>query len=212
MELKKRTDQIRKILRTIYPDVKTPLSHETPFQLLVATILSAQCTDKQVNRVTAVLFEQLKTPTDFADAPIKTLENYIHSTGFYHNKAKNIKKCSRQILDTHNGRVPQTMAELVKLPGVGRKTANVLLGAAFNTPGMVVDTHVARISRRLGLTTHKDAVKIEYDLMKIVPQRSWNDFSLQLIFFGRATCSARRPKCPECPVAKLCPWPDKAAE
>jgi endonuclease-3 len=212
MELKKRTDQIRKILRTIYPDVKTPLSHETPFQLLVATILSAQCTDKQVNRVTAVLFEQLKTPTDFADAPIKTLEKYIHSTGFYHNKAKNIKKCSRQILDTHNGRVPQTMAELVKLPGVGRKTANVLLGAAFNTPGMVVDTHVARISRRLGLTTHKDAVKIEYDLMKIVPQRSWNDFSLQLIFFGRATCSARRPKCPECPVAKLCPWPDKAAE
>jgi endonuclease-3 len=211
MELKKRTDQIRKILRTIYPDVKTPLSHETPFQLLVATILSAQCTDKQVNRVTAVLFEQLKTPTDFADAPIKTLEKYIHSTGFYHNKAKNIKKCSRQILDTHNGRVPQTMAELVKLPGVGRKTANVLLGAAFNTPGMVVDTHVARISRRLGLTTNKDAVKIEYDLMKIVPQRSWNDFSLQLIFFGRATCSARRPKCPECPVAKLCHWPDKTA-
>jgi len=209
MELKKRTDKIRKILRAIYPDVKTPLRHHTPFQLLVATILSAQCTDKQVNRVTGVLFEHLKTPADFANAPLKTLEKYIHSTGFYHNKAKNIKNCSRQILDRHNGRVPQTMAELVKLPGVGRKTANVVLGAAFNTPGMVVDTHVARISRRLGLTTSKDAVKIEHDLMKIVPPRSWNDFSLQLIFFGRQTCAARNPKCPACPIAKLCPWPDK---
>ena len=211
MEIRKRTDKIRKILRTIYPDVKTPLRHQTPFQLLVATILSAQCTDKQVNRVTGVLFDHLKTPADFVKEPLKTLEKYIHSTGFYHNKARNIKNCSQAILDTHNGRVPQTMAELVKLPGVGRKTANVVLGAAFNTPGMVVDTHVARISRRLGLTTNKDAVKIEFDLMKIVPKRSWNDFSLQLIFFGRETCSARNPKCPACPIAKLCPWPEKAA-
>jgi len=209
MELKMRTDKIRKILRTIYPDVKTPLRHQNPFQLLVATILSAQCTDKQVNRVTGVLFEHLKTPADFAGAPLKTIEKYIHSTGFYHNKARNIKNCSQEILDTHGGRVPQTMAELVKLPGVGRKTANVLLGAAFNTPGMVVDTHVARISRRLGLTSNKDAVKIEFDLMKIVPQRAWNDFSLQLIFFGRETCSARNPECPACPIAKLCPWPEK---
>ena len=211
MQQRTRTDKIRKILSKLYPDVQTPLYHETPFQLLVATILSAQCTDKQVNRVTGVLFNHLKTPTEFEKAPLKTLEKYIHSTGFYHNKAKNIKNCSRQILDTHNGRVPQTMAELVKLPGVGRKTANVVLGAAFNTPGMVVDTHVARISRRLGLTTSKDAVKIEYDLLKIVPQRSWNDFSLQLIFFGRETCSARNPKCPACPIAKLCPWPEKTA-
>jgi endonuclease-3 len=210
MELRTRTDKIRQILRRLYPEAKTPLYHETPFQLLVATILSAQCTDKLVNRVTKVLFNHLKTPAEFAKAPLKTLEKYIHSTGFYHNKAKNIKNCSQEILDTHNGRVPQTMAELVKLPGVGRKTANVVLGAAFNTPGMVVDTHVARISRRLGLTTHKDAVKIEFDLMKIVPQKSWNDFSLQLIFFGRETCSARSPKCPACPLAKLCPWPDKA--
>jgi len=210
MQLKTRTDKIRKILRSIYPDVKTPLRHQNPFQLLVATILSAQCTDKQVNRVTAVLFKHLKTPADFAEAPLKTLENYIHSTGFYHNKAKNIKNCSKVILGTHNGRVPQTMAELVKLPGVGRKTANVVLGAAFNTPGMVVDTHVARISGRLGLTENKDAVKIEFDLMKIVPQRAWSDFSLQLVFFGRETCAARKPKCPTCPVAKLCPWPDKA--
>ena len=209
MELKTRTDKIRKILRTIYPDVKTPLIHQTAFQLLIATILSAQCTDKQVNRVTAVLFKHLKTPADFAGAQLKTIEKHIHSTGFYHNKAKNIKNCSQEIIDTHGGRVPQTMAELVKLPGVGRKTANVVLGAAFNTPGMVVDTHVARISQRLGLTMNKDAVKIEFDLMKIIPKRAWNDFSLQLIFFGRETCSARKPKCPTCPLNKLCPWPDK---
>jgi endonuclease-3 len=209
MELKTRTDKIRKILRTIYPDVKTPLIHQTAFQLLIATILSAQCTDKQVNRVTAVLFKHLKTPADFAGAQLKTIEKNIHSTGFYHNKAKNIKNCSQEIIDTHGGRVPQTMAELVKLPGVGRKTANVVLGAAFNTPGMVVDTHVARISQRLGLTMNKDAVKIEFDLMKIIPKRAWNDFSLQLIFFGRETCSARKPKCPTCPIVKLCPWPDK---
>ena len=209
MELKTRTDKIRKILRTIYPDVKTPLIHQTAFQLLIATILSAQCTDKQVNRVTAVLFKHLKTPADFAGAQLKTIEKNIHSTGFYHNKAKNIKNCSQEIIDTHGGRVPQTMAELVKLPGVGRKTANVVLGAAFNTPGMVVDTHVSRISQRLGLTQNKDAVKIEFDLMKIIPKQDWNDFSLQLIFFGRETCSARKPKCPTCPLNKLCPWPDK---
>ncbi len=209
MQLKTRTDKIRKILRTIYPDVKTPLIHQTAFQLLIATILSAQCTDKQVNRVTAVLFKHLKTPADFAGAQLKTIEKKIHSTGFYHNKAKNIKNCSQEIIDTHGGRVPQTMAELVQLPGVGRKTANVVLGAVFNIPGLVVDTHVARISQRLGLTMNKDAVKIEFDLMKIIPKRAWNDFSLQLIFFGRETCSARKPKCPTCPLNKLCPWPDK---
>jgi len=209
MELKKRTDQIRKILRTIYPDVKTPLRHETPFQLLVATILSAQCTDKQVNRVTTVLFNHLKTPADFSGAPIKTIEGFIRSTGFYHNKAKNIKNCSRTLLETHDGHVPQTLAELVELPGVGRKTANVVLGAAFGIPGIVVDTHVARISGRLGLTANTDPVKIEFDLMKIIPKRAWHDFCLHLIYFGRETCAARKPKCPICPLHKLCPWPDK---
>ena len=211
MELRKRTDKIRKILRTIYPDVKTPLRHRSPFQLLVATILSAQCTDKQVNKVTQVLFQHLKSPADFAAAPLKTIEKYIRSTGFYHNKAKNIKKCSQAIIAAHNSNVPRTLEELVKLPGVGRKTANVVLGAAFDTPGMVVDTHVARISQRLGLTRNKDAVKIEFDLMKIVPKKAWNDFSLQLIFFGRETCSARKPKCYSCPMTKLCPYPDKTA-
>jgi endonuclease-3 len=209
MDLKTRTDKIRKILRTIYSDVKTPLIHQTPFELLVATILSAQCTDKQVNQVTPVLFKRLKTPADFAAAPLKSIEKLIRPTGFFHNKAKNIKNCSRALLDQHNGRVPQTLDELVKLPGVGRKTANVVLGAVFGISGVVVDTHVARISGRLGLTENKDPVKIEFDLMEIVPKRAWNDFSLQLIFFGRETCMARKPKCSTCPLDKLCPWPLK---
>ena len=206
MQLKPRADRIRKILRKIYPEVKTPLFHQNPFQLLVATILSAQCTDKQVNQVTAVLFQGLKTPADFAAAPLKSIEKLIRPTGFFHNKAKNIKNCSKTLLDQHSGQVPQTLEELVKLPGVGRKTANVVLGAAFGISGVVVDTHVARISGRLGLTENKDPVKIEFDLMKIIPKRAWNDFSLQLIFFGRETCMARKPKCPTCPLNKLCPW------
>ena len=209
MQLRRRTDKIRKILRTIYPDVKTQLYYNTPFQLLVATILSAQCTDKQVNRVTRVMFDHLKTPADFSEAPIKTIEGFIRSTGFYHNKASNIKKCSRRLLEIHNGRVPQTLEELVELPGVGRKTANVVLGAAFGTPGIVVDTHVARISGRLGLTANTDAVKIEFDLMKLIPKRAWHDFCLQLIYFGRETCMARKPKCSICPLGRLCPWPGK---
>ena len=207
--LKMRADKIRKILRKIYPEVKTQLFHKNPFQLLVATILSAQCTDKQVNQVTPVLFKRLKTPADFAAAPLKSIEKLIRPTGFFHNKAKNIKNCSKALLDQHSGGVPQTLEELVKLPGVGRKTANVVLGAAFGISGVVVDTHVARISGRLGLTANKDPVKIEFDLMEIVPKRVWNDFSLQLIFFGRETCMARKPKCPTCPLDKLCPWPLK---
>jgi endonuclease-3 len=210
MQLKTRTNKIRAILRKIYPKVRTQLLHKNPFELLVATILSAQCTDRQVNQVTPVLFKGLKTPTDFVAVPLKTLENLIRPTGFFHNKAKNIKNCSRALLDRHNARVPQTLEELIKLPGVGRKTANVVLGAAFGISGVVVDTHVARISRRLGLTENKDPVKIEFDLMKIVPKRAWNDFSLQLIFFGRETCTARKPKCPTCPLNNLCPWPFKA--
>ena len=209
MNLKTRAAKIRKILRERYPDVKTPLLHETPFQLLVATILSAQCTDLQVNRVTATLFCHLKVPQDFAGASLKTIEGFIRSTGFFHNKAKNIQNCSRALLENHGGRVPDSLDELVKLPGVGRKTANVVLGAAFGVAGVVVDTHVSRISRRLGLTASRDPVKIEFDLMKIIPQSDWNDFSLMLIFFGREICSARKPKCPDCPLVKFCPWPDK---
>ncbi|UCF91557.1 MAG: endonuclease III [Desulfobacterales bacterium] len=209
MQLKTRAAKICAVLRTLYPDVRTPLNYDTPFQLLVATILSAQCTDLQVNRVTRVLFSQLKTPADFAEAPLEFLEELIRSTGFYHNKAQNIKKCSAAILRKHGNQVPHTLDELVQLPGVGRKTANVVLGAVFGVPGIVVDTHVARISNRLGLTPHKDPVKIEFDLMKIIPKKTWSDFSLQLIFFGRATCTARRPQCPVCALERLCPWPDK---
>jgi endonuclease-3 len=162
-----------------------------------------------VNQVTPVLFKRLKTPADFADAPLKSIEKLIRPTGFFQNKARNIKNCSIALLDLHSGQVPQSLEELVKLPGVGRKTANVVLGAAFGISGVVVDTHVARISGRLGLTENKDPVKIEFDLMKIVPKRAWNDFSLQLIFFGRETCMARKPKCPICSLNKLCPWPFK---
>lgn len=207
--LKKKTGKIRKTLRTLYPEVKTQLHHRNAFQLLVATILSAQCTDKQVNSVTEGLFSELKTPEDFAGAPLKKIEGLIHGTGFFRNKAKNIKSCAGMLQDQFDGRVPDTLLELVKLPGVGRKTANVVLGAAFNTPGIVVDTHVGRISQRLGLTANGDPVKIEYDLMEIIPQKDWSDFSLRLIYFGREYCKARKPNCPTCPLDRLCPYPHK---
>jgi endonuclease-3 len=206
---RKRTDKIRKILRTTYPEVKTQLDYQNPFQLLVATILSAQCTDKQVNRVTRTLFKKLPTPKAFADAPITMIEELIHSTGFFRNKAKNIQSCATVLMEQHKGHVPGTLEALVKLPGVGRKTANVVLGAAFNIPGIVVDTHVSRISQRLELTDHKDPVKIEFDLMEQMPKRAWNDFSLHLIYFGRETCSARKPKCGLCPMRKLCNFLDE---
>ena len=209
MQLKTRADKIRKLLREIYPEVRVQLLHQNPFEMLVATILSAQCTDKQVNQVTPVLFERLKTPADFAGAPLKTIEKLIRPTGFFHNKAKNIKNCSKALLDRHDGQVPRTLEELVKLPGVGRKTANVVLGAAFGIPGVVVDTHVGRISNRLGLTQNKNPVKIEFDLMALIPRRDWNDFCLRLIFFGRSACTARKPKCPQCSLKKICPWPHK---
>ena len=207
--VKSRADRISRILKERYPDVETPLFHETPFQLLVATILSAQCTDNQVNRVTRELFQELKAPDDFARANLKTIESYIRSTGFYHNKAKNIQNCSKMLLEHHGGRVPGSLEELVELPGVGRKTANVVLGAVFHTPGIVVDTHVGRISQRLGFTAQRDPVKIEFDLMEIVPRNDWSDFSLRLVFFGREICAARKPKCPDCPISNLCPWPEK---
>ncbi|MGB9498472.1 MAG: endonuclease III [Dissulfuribacterales bacterium] len=204
-----RIKKIRQILKVKYPEVKTQLNHKNAFQLLVATILSAQCTDRQVNGVTPKLFTQLKTPEDFARAPIKKIETLIHSTGFYHNKAKNLKNCAKTLIEYFNGDVPDTLEDLLKLPGAGRKTANVVLGAAFGIPGMVVDTHVARISQRLGLTASKNPVKIEFDLMKVIPEDEWNVFSLWLIYFGRAVCNARKPDCPGCFLNHLCKYPDK---
>jgi endonuclease-3 len=197
------------ILDARYPRVETPLSHRNPFELLVATILSAQCTDQQVNRVLPRLFARFGAPRAMARAGLAEIEELIRSTGFYRNKARHIKGCSEAILGRHGGEVPRTLEELVALPGVGRKTANVVLGAAFDIPGVVVDTHVARLSNRLGLTENRDPQKIERDLMHLVPERQWSDFSLRLVFFGRETCTARKPKCPACPLAHLCPYPSK---
>jgi len=207
--LRKKTDKIRKILRSAYPDVKTALTHRNAFELLVATILSAQTTDRQVNSVTGALFQRFPTAGDMAAAPLREVEALIRPTGFFHNKARNIIACAKALAEEHNSRVPRRLETLIQLPGVGRKTANVVLGAAFGIPGVVVDTHVKRITGRLGLTKHTDPVKIEYDLMAIVPKRAWNALGLQLIHFGRDVCHARKPACPECPLKGLCSYPNK---
>jgi endonuclease-3 len=209
MKASSRTEKIREILRTRYPDVKTQLDYNNPFELLVATILSAQCTDRQVNMVTENLFKKLKTPKDFAAASLETIEGYIRPTGYFRNKAKNIQSCSRVLVERYNGKVPDDLEELIKLPGVGRKTANVVLGAAFGIPGIVVDTHVSRIAQRLNLSDNEDPVKIEFDLMKIIPKKEWSDFCLHLIYFGREICRARNPLCINCPIARLCDSGDK---
>jgi len=197
-------DQVIKILGEKYPVVDTQLNHVSPFQLLIATILSAQCTDNQVNKVTKNLFAKYPGPSDIASAPLKDIKKIIFSTGFYNNKAKNIQACSKELLKQFNGEVLPEIEKLVKLPGVGRKTANVVLSTIFNMPAIVVDTHVARISNRLGLTTEKDPVKIEYDLMKKLPKNKWSDFSLWMIYFGREICDAKKPKCNDCPLTDLC--------
>jgi endonuclease-3 len=204
-----RAVKILAILNTLYPQVKPQLFYRNPFELLVATILSAQCTDNQVNRVTPGLFQRMRRPQDFVQTPAAEIEGLVRPTGFYRNKARNIKACCEALVRQHGGQVPRTLEELVALPGVGRKTANVVLGAAFDTPGVVVDTHVARLSNRLGLTRHTDPKKIELDLMQVIPRKEWSDFSLRLIFFGRETCIARKPKCPICRLEHLCPYPHK---
>jgi endonuclease-3 len=204
--LKTRAGQIVKILRTTYPDVKTALRHKNPLELLVATILSAQCTDVRVNQVTETLFKTLRSAKDYADVPLEELESMVRPTGFFRNKAKSIKACCRDLVDRHGGEIPDTMEDLVQLPGIGRKTANVILGNAFNIPGIVVDTHVKRLSQRMGLTENSDPVKIEFDLMKLIPKKAWTDFSHQMIWHGRTLCKARKPNCPECPLKDLCDY------
>jgi endonuclease-3 len=205
--------RVRKILAgwdKAYPHATCALDHQNAFQLLVATILSAQCTDARVNRVTPVLFRKYPSPADFAQADPQELERDIRSTGFYRNKAKSILASSRQIVEKFHGQVPKTMDELLELPGVARKTANVVLGTAFGiASGVVVDTHVQRLSRRLDLTQNTDPKKIEQDLMKALPQDRWILFSHQLISHGRRICQARRPKCAECVLEKLCYSKDK---
>jgi len=203
--LKKRPAQVVRLLTKSYPDAKCALNHENPLQLLIATILSAQCTDVRVNMVTPALFARYPNTQAFADAEPRELETAIQSTGFFRNKTRNIIACCRQILEKHGGQVPNTMEELVHLPGVGRKTANVILGNAFDVPGITVDTHVLRLSRRLGLTKHTDAHKVEQDLMTLIPQKEWTMFSHRMIFHGRRVCFARKPNCPGCILAKVCP-------
>lgn len=203
-DLKKRAKQIQLILQKEYPAAACSLLFSNPIELLIATILSAQCTDRRVNIVTRGLFMKYKTAMDYADADLAALEQDIRSTGFYKNKAKNIKKCCSEIVSKHGGEVPDKLEELVQLAGIGRKTANVVLGNAFGTPGIVVDTHVGRIAQRLGLTENEDAVKIEFDLMELFPRESWTILSHQMVDHGRKVCIARKPKCPECPLLKLC--------
>ena len=205
-EKKKNVRQIIRLLKKEHPDARCSLDHSNPLELLVATILSAQCTDERVNLVTADLFRKYRTWRDYADAPTAELERDIHSTGFFRNKARAIQGACRLIGERHGGRVPDSMEELLELPGVARKTANVVLGNAFAiASGVVVDTHVSRLSERLGLSREKSAEKIERDLLGLVPESDWINFSHLLIAHGRAVCKARTPLCGECTLAKLCP-------
>jgi endonuclease-3 len=198
-----------KRLKKEFPDARCALEHETPHQLLVATILSAQCTDARVNMVTPGLFRRYPDPAAFAAAPQEEMEEQVRSTGFFRNKARALIEMSQDVVAEHGGEVPDTMEELTSLRGVGRKTANVLLGNAFGIPGLVVDTHVTRLSNRLGFTRQKDAVKIEFELRELFPESWWTLSSHLLILHGRKTCSARKPRCGECVLRDLCPSADR---
>lgn len=204
-----RKAQATRVLRRLkadHGDAVCALNYDTPEQLLIATILSAQCTDKRVNIVTAVLFADCPTPADIAQLPVARLEKYVQSTGFFRNKAKNIKSCCQKLVAEHEGLVPRNLDDLVALAGVGRKTANVVLGTAFGiASGVVVDTHVGRISRRTGLTDQTNPVRAERELMELIPRRRWVDFSHQMIYHGREVCDARRPDCENCSMCPFCP-------
>jgi endonuclease III len=204
--LEKRADAVYRILEEEYPDAHCALDHRNPFELTVATILSAQCTDERVNMVTPELFRRFPAPEDLAGARQDEVEEIVHSTGFFRNKARNLIGMAEAVVERHEGHVPRTLKDLVKLPGIGRKTANVVLGNAFDIDeGVVVDTHVKRISKRLGFTRETSPVKVERDLMKLFPRERWTMLAHLMIFHGRAICDARKPLCGECPVAHLCP-------
>ena len=206
MNRSERAKELLKRLPEIYPDAHCELVHSNPLELLVATILSAQCTDKRVNIVTHELFQRCRSAQDYADISQEELEGIVRSTGFYRNKAKNIRAMGQALVERHGGEVPSTLDELAAIPGAGRKTANVVLGNAFSkNEGVVVDTHVGRLSQRLGLTKFSNPIRIERDLMKIFPQKSWADLSHWLIFHGRRRCPARKPDCPNCELRDICP-------
>lgn len=205
-QAKQQAAKVVRTLRRAYPDASCALEFRNPLELLIATILSAQCTDVRVNQVTRDLFRKYPAAADYAAAPLAELEQDIKPTGFYRNKAKNIKTCCEILAREYGGEVPPDLETLVRLPGIGRKTASVVLGTAFDIPsGVVVDTHVARLSRRLGLTDHKDPAKIERDLIEQLPRKEWIDFSHRMIHHGRRVCTARKPKCDECPLGPICP-------
>jgi len=203
--LKQRLGKILKVLAKLYPDAHCALHYRNPLELLVATVLSAQCTDTRVNMVTPALFRRYPDAAAFADAGQEELEKAIQSTGFFRNKARNIKACCKALVENHHAKVPGTLEELTPLPGIGRKTANVILGNAFGVAGITVDTHVGRLSRRLGLTKADDPVKVEFALMKLVPKTRWTMFSHRLIFHGRQVCHARKPACSRCALNEVCP-------
>jgi endonuclease-3 len=210
MNRKERAERLSQDLPKIYPDAHCELNFKNPLELLVATILSAQCTDVRVNMVTKVLFKRCKTAADYASIPQEELEEIVRSTGFYRNKAKSLRGMGTALVERHAGKVPSTMKELSSIPGAGRKTANVVLGNAFGiNEGVVVDTHVGRLSLRLGLTTNSDPVKVEQDLMKLIPREQWTLFSHWLIWHGRRRCKARNPDCEACELRSLCPSTDK---
>ena len=200
-----RARKIAALLKKTHPDAKCALHHKNPLQLLVATILSAQCTDIRVNKVTPTLFKKYRTAEDYAKADLKKLEQEVRTTGFYRQKAKSIQRTAGELVNRFKGKVPRTLEELVTLPGVWRKTANVILGNCYGVPGIVVDTHVRRLSYRMGLTKQTDPDKIEVDLMKLLPRKNWASFSHTMIFHGRRICKAIKPACPACPVNPLCP-------
>ena len=203
--IRTRAGRIVRLLARLYPDAQCALHHENPLQLLIATILSAQCTDARVNMVTPGLFARYPNAKAFATADLRELETAIQSTGFFRNKARNIQECCKQLVAKYRGQVPRTMDELLELPGIGRKTANVVLGNAYDVPGITVDTHVGRLSRRMGLTRETDANKVERDLMLIIPKKEWTMFSHRMIYHGRQVCYARKPNCEGCALAKVCP-------
>ena len=209
LSMKRRVSTILSLLAKVRPDARVELNHQSPLQLLVATVLSAQCTDQRVNQVTPALFRQYRRAADYAHADQAELESLIRPTGFYKSKARNLIACGRALSDQFGGDVPMTMEALVTLPGVGRKTANVILGNCFGIPAVVVDTHVKRVAFRLGLTAAADPDTIERDLQQLIPVAQWTSGSQHLLLHGRYICVARRPKCEQCPIYDLCPWEGK---